>query len=162
MDPYYLTHKAQQIGYDPEVILAGRRINDGMGSHVAQRVVKLMAQRDLPVAGARVLVLGLAFKENCTDLRNTRVIDIVDELRSYNARVDVHDPWVSRDEARTEYGLELLPQPVAGGYDAVIVAVAHREFVALGTDGIRALGKPQAVVFDVKRALPRDGADDAL
>ncbi|WP_324288240.1 nucleotide sugar dehydrogenase [Pseudoxanthomonas sp. SL93] len=162
VDPYYLTHKAQQIGYDPEVILAGRRINDGMGSHVAQRVVKLMAQRDLPVAGARVLVLGLAFKENCTDLRNTRVIDIVDELRSYNARVDVHDPWVSRDEARTEYGLELLPQPVAGGYDAVIVAVAHREFVALGTDGIRALGKPQAVVFDVKRALPRDGADDAL
>ena len=162
VDPYYLTHKAQQIGYDPEVILAGRRINDGMGSHVAQRVVKLMAQRDLPVAGARVLVLGLAFKENCTDLRNTRVIDIVDELRSYNARVDVHDPWVSPDEARTEYGLELLPQPVAGGYDAVIVAVAHREFVALGTDGIRALGKPQAVVFDVKRALPRDGADDAL
>ncbi|MET0583152.1 MAG: Vi polysaccharide biosynthesis UDP-N-acetylglucosamine C-6 dehydrogenase TviB, partial [Pseudoxanthomonas sp.] len=161
VDPYYLTHKAQQIGYDPEVILAGRRINDGMGSHVAQRVVKLMAQRDLPVAGARVLVLGLAFKENCTDLRNTRVIDIVDELRSYNARVDVHDPWVSPDEARTEYGLDLLPQPEVGAYDAVILAVAHREFVALGTDGIRALGKPQAVVFDVKRALPRDGADDA-
>jgi UDP-N-acetyl-D-galactosamine dehydrogenase len=162
VDPYYLTHKAQQIGYHPDVILAGRRINDGMGSHVARRVAKLMATRNLPTAGAKVLVLGLAFKENCPDVRNTRVVDIVNELRSYNTQVDVHDPWVSADEARHEYGLELVAEPKAGQYDAVILAVAHREFTERGADGVRALGKPGAVVFDVKRALPRHAVDDCL
>lgn len=162
VDPYYLTHKAQQIGYHPDVILAGRRINDGMGSHVARRVAKLMARQNLPTTGARVLVMGLAFKENCPDVRNTRVVDIVAELRSYNAQVDVHDPWVSAEEAKHEYGLDLVAEPQAGQYDAVILAVAHREFTERGADGIRALGKPGAVLFDVKRALPRHAVDDCL
>ena len=162
VDPYYLTHKAQQIGYHPEVILAGRRINDSMGSHVAQRVVKLMQQRGLRTSGAKVLMLGLAFKENCPDLRNTRVTDIIDELRSYSIDVEVHDPWVSPAQAKHEYGIAPVAEPQAGHYDAVILAVAHREFVALGADGVRAFGKPDAVLFDVKRALPRDRVDGCL
>ena len=162
VDPYYLTHKAQQIGYHPDVILAGRRINDGMGSHVARRVAKLMAQRNLQTAQSNILILGLAFKENCPDLRNTRVVDIVAELRSYNANVHLHDPWVNAEEARHEYGVEMIDQPVKGKYDAIILAVSHREFIALGAQGIRALGKPTAVLFDVKRALPRVSVDDCL
>ena len=162
VDPYYLTHKAQQIGYHPEVILAGRRINDSMGAHVAQRVVKLMQQRGLHTAGAKVLILGLAFKENCPDLRNTRVTDIIDELRTYNVDVEVHDPWVSPAQASHEYGISPVAQPEPGRYDAVILAVAHRQFTALGADGVRALGKPDAVLFDVKRALPRESVDACL
>jgi UDP-N-acetyl-D-galactosamine dehydrogenase len=162
VDPYYLTHKAQQIGYHPEVILAGRRINDSMGSHVAQRVVKLMAQRDIPTANARVLILGLAFKENCPDLRNTRVVDILAELRSYHIGVDVHDPWVDAAQARHEYGIDLVAAPPQGRYDAVVIAVGHREFVAMGADGVRAFGKPGAVLFDVKRLLPRAQIDGCL
>ncbi len=162
VDPYYLTHKAQQIGYHPEVILAGRRINDSMGEQVAQRVVKLMQQRGSQTAGARVLVLGLAFKENCPDLRNTRVVDIIRELRSYNARVDVHDPWVAPAHAQAEYGLELVDRPEPGAYDAVVLAVAHERFVRLGADGVRAFARPGAVLFDVKRALPAGSADGCL
>ena len=162
VDPYYLTHKAQQIGYHPDVILAGRRINDGMGSHVARRVAKLMAQRNLQTTQSNILILGLAFKENCPDLRNTRVVDIVAELRSYNANVHVHDPWVNAEEARHEYGLEMIDQPEAGKYDAIILAVSHREFITLGAEGIRGFGKPAAVLFDVKRALPRHSVDDCL
>jgi UDP-N-acetyl-D-galactosamine dehydrogenase len=144
------------------VILSGRRINDGMGQHVAQRVIKLMTQRRIHAAGANILVLGLAFKENCPDLRNTRVTDVVDEFRSYHANVDVHDPWVNADEARREYGLELVSELVPGKYDAVILAVAHRQFLELGGERIRALGKPGCIVFDVKQALPRDKVDDRL
>jgi len=162
VDPYYLTHKAQQIGYHPDVILAGRRINDGMGSHVARRTAKLMAQRNLPTTQSNILILGLAFKENCPDLRNTKVVDIIAELKSYNANVHIHDPWVSAEEARHEYGIDLVAAPEAGSYDAVILAVSHREFIALGADGIRAFGKPGAVLFDVKRALPRASVDDCL
>ena len=162
VDPYYLTHKAQQIGYHPEVILSGRRINDGMGEHVAHRVIKLMTQRRIHAAGADILVLGLAFKENCPDLRNTRVVDVVAELRSYHANVHGHDPWVSAEEARHEYGLELVDAPQPGRYDAVILAVAHDRFAALGAEGIRAFGKPGSVLFDVKQALPRDQVDDRL
>ena len=162
VDPYYLTHKAQQIGYHPDVILAGRRINDGMGSHVARRVAKLMAQRNLQTTQSNILILGLAFKENCPDLRNTKVVDIAAELRSYNANVHIHDPWVNAGEARHEYGLDLIAQPESGKYDAVILAVSHNEFIALGADGIRAFGKPGAVLFDVKRALPRASVDDCL
>ncbi|TXI49816.1 MAG: nucleotide sugar dehydrogenase [Lysobacter sp.] len=162
VDPYYLTHKAQQIGYHPEVILAGRRINDGMGQHVAQRTLQAMAQRGRPMAGARVLVLGLAFKENCPDLRNTRVVDIVDELRRYGAQVDIHDPRVDAALAQTEYDIALTDAPELGAYDATILAVAHREFVELGGDGIRAFGKPDSVLFDVKGALPRDAVDGRL
>ena len=162
VDPYYLTHKAQQIGYHPEVILAGRRINDGMGAHVAQRLAKLMGQRGQAVAGADVLVLGLAFKEDCPDIRNSGVAAIVEELRSYNAQVHVHDPCVDPAQALAEYGLPLLPSPAAAGYDAIVLAVPHRAFVAMGSDGIRALGRPGAILFDVKRALPAGSADDAL
>ncbi|MCL6714260.1 nucleotide sugar dehydrogenase [Pseudomonas sp. R2.Fl] len=162
VDPYYLTHKAQQIGYHPDMILAGRRVNDGMGGHVAQRVAKLMGQRGLQTTRSNVLILGLAFKENCPDLRNTRVVDIVAELRSYNANVHIHDPWVNAHEAREEYGLELIDRPEPGNYDAIVLAVSHREFIELGADGIRRLGKPGAVLFDVKRALPRATVDDSL
>lgn len=162
VDPYYLTHKAQQIGYHPDVILAGRRINDSMGGHVAERVVKLMQQRGFQTAGAKVLVLGLAFKENCPDLRNTRVVDIIRELKSYNADIDVHDPWVAPAHAEAEYGLALVDKPEPGRYDAVVLAVAHDRFVELGADGVRAFAKPGAVLFDVKRALPRASVDGCL
>jgi len=162
VDPYYLTHKAQQIGYHPDVILSGRRINDSMGSHVAQRVIRLMTKRRVHAANARVLILGLAFKENCPDLRNTRVVDVVNEFRQYDAQVSVYDPWVDATEAQREYGLTMLPQLVPDAYDAIILAVAHRQFVELGASGIRALGTPECVVFDVKQVLPRDGADDRL
>jgi UDP-N-acetyl-D-galactosamine dehydrogenase len=162
VDPYYLTHKAQQIGYHPEVILSGRRINDGMGSHVAQRVIKLMIQRRIHAAGARVLILGLAFKENCPDLRNTRVVDVVAEFKAFHAEVDVHDPWVDAAEARHEYGLNLTTELEPGRYDAIVLAVAHDQFVAMGGERIRALGKPGSVLFDVKQVLPRDAVDDRL
>ncbi|WP_337244927.1 nucleotide sugar dehydrogenase [Luteimonas sp. gir] len=162
VDPYYLTHKAQQIGYHPEVILAGRRINDSMGLHVAQRLVKLMQQRGIQTAGARVLVLGLAFKENCPDLRNTRVVDVVAELRSYGVEVDVHDPWVAPAYAEHEYGLRPVATPEAGAYDAIVLAVAHTQFRELGSTGIRAYGKPGAVLFDVKAILPADEVDARL
>ncbi len=162
VDPYYLTHKAQQIGYHPEVILSGRRINDGMGQHVAQRVIKLMTQRRIHAAGANILVLGLAFKENCPDLRNTRVTDVVAEFVDYHAQVDVYDPWVNAAEARHEYGLTLVPEPIPGKYDAIILAVAHRQFLEMGAERLRALGKPGCVLFDVKQALPRAAVDDRL
>ena len=159
VDPYYLTHKAEALGYHPEVILAGRRINDGMGSYIAHELVKAMIRRDAMVKGARVLVMGLAFKENCPDLRNTRVIDIVHELVGYGAAVDVWDPWIDAGEARHEYGLDLISNPAPGAYDAVVLAVAHQQFVELGADAIRALGKADAVLFDVKSVLPKDASD---
>jgi len=162
VDPYYLTHKAQELGYHPEVILAGRRINDGMGAYVADQVVRLMVRKGINPVGARVLVMGLAFKENCPDLRNTRVVDIVAELRDYQAAVDVFDPWVDAAEAMHEYGIATIGAPAAGTYDAVILAVGHREFAALGGDGVRALCKPDSVVFDVKYVLPRDAVDARL
>jgi UDP-N-acetyl-D-galactosamine dehydrogenase len=155
VDPYYLTFKAQEIGYHPEVILAGRRINDAMGEYVVERVVKMMTKQKIHVVDANVLVLGLAFKENCPDIRNTRVIDVVNAFRSYNAHVDVHDPWVDAEEARHEYGLEPIAQLEEGRYDAIVVAVAHDQFKAMGAAAIRRLGKPQCVVFDVKHLLPK-------
>ncbi len=162
VDPYYLTHKAQELGYHPEVILAGRRINDGMGSFVAGQVLRLMAQRRINIVGARVLVLGLAFKENCPDLRNTRVVDIVRELREYHAQVDVFDPWVDAEEARIEYDIEPIAQPEAGSYDAIIIAVGHHQFAELGSAGLRRLGKPNAVLYDVKYVLPLADVDGRL
>jgi UDP-N-acetyl-D-galactosamine dehydrogenase len=159
VDPYYLTHKAEALGYRPEVILAGRRINDGMGGHVARELVKAMIRRGVLVKGARVLVMGLAFKENTPDLRNTRVIDIVEELADYGATVDVWDPWIDPPAALAEYGLQLVGAPEAGAYDGIVLAVAHRQFAELGPDRIRALGRPDAVLFDVKSALPKDAAD---
>ena len=163
VDPYYLTHKAQEVGHHPDVILAGRRTNDGMGGYVAEQVIKLMVRKGINPVGARVLVLGLAFKENCPDLRNTRVVDIVQALQAYNARVDVHDPWVDADEAAHEYGLVPLAGPAPGDYDAVVLAVGHDQFKELGAEGVRAFGKPTgSVVYDVKCLLPRDVVDGRL
>lgn len=162
VDPYYLTHKAQEIGYHPEMILAGRRINDGMGAYVVQRVVKLMNQRRIAVMDANILVLGLTFKENCPDLRNTRVVDIVREFRDYNACVDVYDPWVDPAEAKHEYDIEPVQNPLPGHYDAIILAVAHRQFREMGIERIRQLGKPNSVLFDVKYILPATAVDGRL
>jgi len=162
VDPYYLTHKAQEIGYHPEMILAGRRINDGMGTYVVQRVVKLMNQRRIAVMDANVLVMGLAFKENCPDLRNTRVVDIVREFRDYNARVDVYDPWVDPGEAKREHGIDPVQEPKAGHYDAIILAVGHRQFQEMGPERIRRLGKSNSVLFDVKYVLPAGTVDGRL
>ena len=162
VDPYYLTHKAQEVGYNPEVILAGRRINDGMGAYVATQTIRLMTRKGINPACARVLVLGLAFKENCPDLRNTRVIDIITELRDYSAQVDVHDPWVDAAEAGHEYGILPIAAPQVGTYDAIILAVGHQQFVAMGAEGIRAFGKPDSVLYDVKCVLPRDSVDGRL
>jgi UDP-N-acetyl-D-galactosamine dehydrogenase len=159
VDPYYLTHKSQAIGYHPEIILAGRRLNDSMGAYVVTQLVKTMTQKRIHVQGARVLVMGLAFKENCPDLRNTRVVDIVRELAEYDVRADVYDPWVSSEEAQHEYGISPVQQPIAGAYDAIVVAVAHREFKAMGAQNIRALGKPEHVLFDLKYILSAQEAD---
>ena len=162
VDPYYLTHKAQEVGHHPDVILAGRRTNDGMGPYIAGEVIRLMVCKGINPVGARILILGLAFKENCPDLRNTRVVDIVAALKAYNADVDVHDPWVDAEQARHEYGIIMMAQPSMANYDAVIIAVGHQQFVALGTEGIRALGKASSVVYDVKYVLPREAADGRL
>jgi UDP-N-acetyl-D-galactosamine dehydrogenase len=162
VDPYYLTHKAQQVGYNPEVILAGRRINDGMGTFIADSVVKMMTQRKAHVVDSNILIMGLTFKENCPDLRNTRVIDIINDLRSYNANVHVFDPWADKAEAQHEYGLDLIDAPQAGAYDAVILCVGHDKFRTLGVDAIRAFGKPNHVLFDVKHILPKDVVDARL
>lgn len=159
VDPYYLTHKAQSIGYHPEIILAGRRLNDAMGAYVVSQLVKAMTRRRIHVQGARVLVMGLAFKENCPDLRNTRVVDIVNELREYNVEVDVHDPWVDAAEAQREYGITPVQSPRPGQYDAIVLAVAHRQFAEMGASAIRALGKPQHVLYDLKYILPADQSD---
>ena len=159
VDPYYLTSKAEEAGYHPQVILAGRRINDGMGGYIAQELVKTMIRREIPVRGARVLVMGLAFKENCPDLRNTRVIDIVRQLADYDIQVDVHEPWADPAEAAREYGIQLTPKPEQGAYDAIVIAVAHEEFRRMGVEAIRRLGCPGAVVYDVKSILPRGEAD---
>lgn len=162
IDPYYLTHKAQAIGYHPEMILAGRRINDNMGAYVAGRAIKLMTQRGIPTVDADVLILGLTFKENCPDLRNSRVVDIIEEFKTYNARVHVYDPWVNSEEAHHEYGLDLVSELRPSHYDAVVIAVAHDQFKAMGAEGIRALCKPTGVLFDVKYLLPAIAVDGRL
>jgi UDP-N-acetyl-D-galactosamine dehydrogenase len=163
VDPYYLTHKAQEVGYHPEVILAGRRINDSMAAYVADETVKLMLRKGKQVLGSRVLVLGLTFKENCPDIRNTKVVDIVSQLRSYNIGVDIYDPWVDAAEARHEYGLDCLQElPANCRYSAIIIAVGHKEFVAMDSAGIRALGEPGAIIYDVKGTLPPGTADGRL
>ena len=159
VDPYYLTHKAESIGYHPEIILAGRRLNDSMGAYVVTQLVKAMTRRRLQVDGARVLVMGLTFKENCPDLRNTRVVDIVRELADYNVQADVFDPWANADEARHEYGITPIEQPAVGVYDAIIIAVAHEQFKAMGQAAIRVLGKPGHVLYDLKYVFPASESD---
>lgn len=159
VDPYYLTHKAQSIGYHPEIILAGRRLNDGMGAYVVTQLVKGMIKKKIQVEGAKVLVLGLSFKENCPDIRNTKIIDIVHELQEYHIQADVYDPWVDASEAQHEYGITPVQTLENGQYDAVILAVAHEQFKAMGVDAIRALGKVNHVLYDLKYVLSQSESD---
>ncbi|MCG3730766.1 Vi polysaccharide biosynthesis UDP-N-acetylglucosamine C-6 dehydrogenase TviB [Vibrio cincinnatiensis] len=159
VDPYYLTHKAQTVGYHPEIILAGRRLNDGMGAYVASQLVKAMLKKRIHVDGARVLVLGLTFKENCPDLRNTKVVDIIHELQGYGVQVDCYDPWINAKEAEHEYAISPISVPIAGQYDGIILAVAHDEFAQMGAAKIRSLGKSEHVLYDLKYVLPREQAD---
>ena len=162
VDPYYLTYKAEQLGHHPQIILAGRRINDNMAQYVCSQVIKRMLAKSIQPKGSRALVMGLTFKENCPDVRNTKVVDIVAEMASYGAEVDVWDPWVDKAEAKAEYGIDLISEPQQGAYDVIILAVAHRQFGELGAAGIRALGKDTSVVYDIKYVLPAGAADDRL
>lgn len=162
VDPYYLIQKAQSVGYYPDVLIAARRINDAMGGYVADQAMRLMLKNGVNPIGSRILILGLAFKENCPDLRNTRVVDIVRTLEGYNARVDVYDPWVNAAEAQHECGISLVEMPEQGSYDAVVIAVGHRQFCELNDSGVRAYCKPDGVVYDVKNTLPREAVDGRL
>ncbi|WP_341659401.1 Vi polysaccharide biosynthesis UDP-N-acetylglucosamine C-6 dehydrogenase TviB [Vibrio sp.] len=162
VDPYYLTHKSQSVGYHPEMILAGRRLNDGMAQYAVSQLVKMMLKKRIQVEGANILVMGLTFKENCPDLRNTKVVDIVSELQDYNVEVDIFDPWCSSKEAMEEYSLELCSEPKIGYYDAVILAVSHEEFRQMGVRSIRALGKNTHVLYDLKYVLDKSEVDMRL
>jgi len=162
VDPYYLTHKAQSVGYNPEMILAGRRLNDGMGAHIVSQLVKTMLKKRIQVDGANVLVMGLTFKENCPDLRNTKVVDVVSELKEYNINVDIVDPWCASEEAEHEYGLSLIREPTKNNYDAIILAVSHDEFKVLGATEIREFAKEKHVIYDLKYVLPKDEVDMRL
>jgi len=162
VDPYYLTHKAQAIGYHPEMILAGRRINDNMGNYVAQQIALLMIQRKIPVKDSRILIMGLTFKENCPDIRNTRIVDVVKELEKYGAKVDVCDPWADPDEAEHEYGLRPVKKVKDGTYDAVVMGVAHDEFRKMGIKKVRALGRKNHVLYDIKYVFKADEVDARL
>jgi UDP-N-acetyl-D-galactosamine dehydrogenase len=162
VDPYYLTHKAQSVGYHPEITLAGRRLNDNMGVYVANQLIKAMIKSGIKIEGARVLVMGFTFKENCPDLRNTRVVDIVTELQDYNCRVDVYDPWVSVMQADNEYNIIPTKQPPQETYDGIVLAVAHRQFKAMGVDAVRALGTKNHVLYDLKYLFPADATDIRL
>ena len=162
VDPYYLTHKAEELGYHPEVILAGRRINDGMGAYVAQQVTNLMMQKRIHVVDSKILVMGLTFKENCPDLRNSKVIDIIDVFQKLNAHVDVYDPWVDPLEADHEYGLAPISNPLNNTYDAIVLAVSHQQFVEMGVAKIKALGKSNSVLFDVKYLFDASQVDGRL
>jgi len=162
VDPYYLTYKAQSIGYHPEIILSGRRINDNMSSHIADKVLRLMTRKKIQVVDSKVLVMGLTFKENCPDIRNTKVIDVINELDSFHANVEIYDPWADAEQVKDEYGLELIRQPEPGRYDAVVVCVAHDQIKAMGIEKIRSLCKDTHVIFDVKYILDKEQIDDRL
>ena len=162
VDPYYLTHKALEVGYNPEMILAGRRLNDSMGSYVADQVSKLMTKKRIHVVDANVLIMGLTFKENCPDLRNTRIVDLVEEFEGFNCNIDVYDPWVDKDEAVHEYGIKPIDQPLEGKYDAILLAVAHDEFKELSCAQIKAFGKDSHVLYDIKYLLKTNEVDGRL
>lgn len=162
VDPYYLTHKAQAIGHNPEIILAGRRLNDSMGEYVVTQLVKTMIKKRIQIEDAKVLVLGLSFKENCPDVRNTKVIDIVHELQKYNVEIDVHDPWIDANEAKREYSITPISQPLSKQYDGIIIAVAHEQFIKMGIEKIRALGKDNHVIYDLKYLFTKEDTDIRL
>ncbi|MEE9327316.1 MAG: Vi polysaccharide biosynthesis UDP-N-acetylglucosamine C-6 dehydrogenase TviB [Cocleimonas sp.] len=159
VDPYYLTHKAQEVGYHPEIILAGRRLNDGMASYVASQLVKAMMSKQIEVKNANVLVMGLTFKENCPDLRNTKVVDVIQELTDFKLNVDVYDPWINAEEAQREYGITPVSAPKENHYDAILLAVAHDEFKEMGKEGLDKLCKSESVLYDLKYILPADQVD---
>jgi len=162
VDPYYLTHKAQQLGYHPQVILAGRRVNDGMGRYIADVVMRLMSKNRIHIVDSNILVMGIAFKENCPDLRNTRVIDLIRGLQHHNANINIYDPWVNKEEVKKTFNLTLINQPEQKKYDAIILAVAHEQFMQLGVEGIHALGAEKHVLYDIKSVLPIDQVDARL
>ena len=162
IDPYYLVHKAEELGYHPHIIAASRRVNDNMGLFVVSEIVKLMARKSIDIVGSKVLMLGLTFKENCPDLRNTRVVEMVNELKHYNAQIDIYDPWARPDEAKREYEVELIQQPQANYYDCIIIAVAHQEFKEMGAEGIKVMAKGNHVIYDIKYLLPSDEVDGRL
>jgi UDP-N-acetyl-D-galactosamine dehydrogenase len=162
VDPYYLTYKAQSIGYHPEVILSGRRINDSMGGHIADRVIKLMLKKRIQIVDARILIMGLTFKENCPDIRNSRVIDVIHEFKAFHAQIDVFDPWANAQEVKNIYALELLADLQNNSYDAIILAVGHQHFLDMGPIKIKNLGKENSVIFDVKQILPLEIIDGRL
>lgn len=162
VDPYYLAHKAIELGYQPSIIPSSRLINDSMGVYVAGRLIKLMAKNQIEIVGSRILILGLSFKENCPDLRNTRVVDIIEELNEYHAVVDIYDPWIDPNEAQRDLGISLAPKLEADSYDAIILAVAHKQFQELGPDGLQRLGREKSVIFDVKSLFGRDVVTDRL
>ena len=162
VDPYYLTHKAQSIGYHPEIILAGRRLNDSMGAYVVTQLVKGMLKKRIQVEGAKVLVLGLSFKENCPDIRNTRIVDIISELKEYDINADIYDPWINGEEAQHEYGIKPIHSLKQGNYDAIILAVAHNQFKEMGVAQIRALGKKEHILYDLKYVLDQSESDIRL
>jgi len=162
VDPYYLTHKAIEVGYNPEMILAGRRLNDNMGAYVTEQVLKIMTKKSIHLVGANVLIMGLTFKENCPDLRNTRVVDLIEEFEGLNCNVDIFDPWVDKNEALHEYNIKLIEQPVVGKYDAMLLAVAHNEFKELSVEKIRAYGKDNHVLYDIKYLLKANESDGRL
>lgn len=162
VDPYYLTHKAQVVGYHPEIILAGRRLNDDMGVYVVNQLIEAMIKRSIHIEGSKILIMGLTFKENCPDLRNTRIVDIVTELQDNKCTVDVYDPWVTVDAASHEYGIVPITQPAPGAYDGIVLAVAHHKFKTMGIEAIRALGKQNHVLFDLKYLFPADVTDIRL
>jgi UDP-N-acetyl-D-galactosamine dehydrogenase len=160
--PYYLTYKPQAMGHHPEMILSGRRINDGMGPYVAERVIKLMTRKRIQVVDSNILIMGFTFKENCPDVRNTRVVDLVKEFQIYHSQVNIWDPWADADEVKQEYGLDIIKEPRQGAYDAIILTVGHNEFRALTPEQFRALGKDNHALFDVKHLLPKDLVDARL
>jgi UDP-N-acetyl-D-glucosamine/UDP-N-acetyl-D-galactosamine dehydrogenase len=162
VDPYYLTHKAMEVGYYPEIILAGRRLNDSMGKYVANEIINLMTKKRIQVVDSNILVMGLTFKEDCPDIRNTRVVDVVQELSGFHCNIDVYDPWIDKEESIREFGITPVEQPEPGKYDAVIIAVAHHQFKSMGITAIRALGKKNHVLYDIKYILPAEKVDGRL
>ena len=162
VDPYYLTHKAMEVGYYPEIILAGRRLNDSMGKYVANEIINLMTKKRIQIVDSNILVMGLTFKEDCPDIRNTRVVDVIQELSGFNCNIDVYEPWMDKEESIREFGITPVEQPESGKYDAVIIAVAHHQFKSMGTTAIRALGKKNHVLYDIKYILPAENVDGRL
>ena len=162
VDPYYLTHKAMKAGYYPEIILTGRKLNDSMGKYVANEVINLMTKKRIQVVDSNILVMGLTFKEDCPDIRNTRVVDVVQELKGFHCNIDVYDPWIDKEESTRDYGITPVEQPEPGKYDAVIIAVAHHQFKAMDITAIRALGKKNHILYDIKYILPAEKVDGRL